>query len=188
MPRSRSVLVIGVGNAVRGDDAAGLEVARRLADLDRESGIEVRAHEGDGVGLLELWDGAEAIVLVDSACSGAVPGTIHRIDASSARVPVPLRPASTHALGVAEAIELARAMETLPSTVIVYGLEGSLYETGSSLSEHVAPAIDLAADAVRREALGLLSGHSASRSRSRGSRSALCSARGSGRTAADQRE
>jgi hydrogenase maturation protease len=152
----RSVVVIGIGNGLRGDDAAGLEVARRLADLNELAGIEVRSHEGDGVALLDLWDRAEAVVLVDSARAGGPPGTIHRIDASSVPVHVPLGAISSHAAGVAEAIELARALDMLPSRCLVYGLEGGSFEAGASLTASVAGVIDAASDAVRREALALV--------------------------------
>jgi hydrogenase maturation protease len=150
-----TTLVIGVGNALRGDDAAGLEVARRLADRGLPAGVELATHEGDGLGLLELWNGAEAVVLVDSVRSGDLPGTLHRIDASSHPVPLPLGGASTHALGVAEAIELARVMGTMPPKLIVYGVEGSRYETGAALSPTVAAAVALAATEVYRETLAL---------------------------------
>jgi hydrogenase maturation protease len=153
-----SVVVIGVGNALRGDDRAGLEVVRRLADLDSQIGITVHAHEGTSVALLDLWENAEAVVLVDGLRSNAAPGTITRIDATSEAIPVPLRGASSHAVGVAEAIELARALEILPPTVVVYGVEGASYAPGASLTESVAAAIGVAAGRVRREALELLTG------------------------------
>jgi hydrogenase maturation protease len=85
--------------------------------------------------------------------AGAPPGTIHRIDASSAPVPVALGATSSHAAEVAEAIELARALEMLPPTLIIYGLQGGCYETGAALTESVAAVIDAAVDAVRREAI-----------------------------------
>lgn len=156
MSRRVAVVVIGVGNRLRGDDGAGLEVAGRLGDLAGNGEIEVHAHEGEGIGLLELWDGAGAVVLADCMRSGAAPGTRRRIDVSSQPASVPLRGTSSHATGVAEAIELARALGTLPGTVIVYGVEGASFATGSGLSEAVAEAIGATSDAVRREALGLL--------------------------------
>ena len=150
------VVVIGVGNGMRGDDAVGLEVARRLADLNGQSGIAVLAHEGEGVTLLELWAGAGAVVLVDSVRSGAAPGTIVRIDACAAPVLVPLQRTSSHATGVAQAIEFARILGRLPATVIVYGIEGAAYSLGSALSEPVRVAVVAAARAVRDEALTLV--------------------------------
>jgi hydrogenase maturation protease len=149
------VVVIGVGNGIRGDDAAGLEVVRRLADLNGKRGIDVLAHEGDGMTLLELWEGADAVVLVDSVRSGAVPGTIVRIDAGVAPLPAQLHGTSSHATSVAQAIELARTLGRLPATVVVYGIEGTAYEPGSALSEPVLAAVAPAAEAVRDEALAL---------------------------------
>ncbi|HEY2160943.1 MAG TPA: hydrogenase maturation protease [Solirubrobacteraceae bacterium] len=150
--------MIGVGNALRGDDAVGLEVAGRLADLRREPGVEVRAYEGEGVGLIDLWEGAGAVVLIDCMRSGAAPGTVRRIDASSTAVRVPLRGTSSHATGVAEAIELARALGALPETVVVHGVEGASFATGAELSEAVAGALVQAEDAARAEVLRLLAG------------------------------
>ena len=150
-----AVVVIGVGNALRGDDAAGLEVARRLADLDRRGGVTVRAHEGEGLALLDLWAGADAVVLIDTTCSDAPPGEVRRIDATPAAVQLPPPPSSSHAVGVAEAIELGRALGSLPATVIVYGIEGQAFETGSQPSAAVLRAIESAAQSVRREALAL---------------------------------
>ena len=155
---SRAVVVIGIGNPFRGDDAAGLMAVQRMADLNREAGIEVLLHEGDGAALLELWTGAEAVVLVDTVRSGASPGTIHRVDASASPVPQPLSGISSHAVGVAQAIELSRALGSLPPQVLVCGVEGSSFETGAGLSGAVAATIERLADAVHSEAMSLAQG------------------------------
>lgn len=156
------VLVIGLGNWMRCDDGAGLEVVRRLAATD---GFAVRAHEGEAVGLLDLWAGSEAVVLVDAVHSGSPPGTIHRFDASSHPLQVTLQCASSHAIGPAEAIELARAMGTLPASVIFYGLQGAGFSAGTTMSPPVIGAISKLVELVRTEAQRL----AATCSRSRGS-------------------
>ncbi len=148
---ARSVVVIGIGNELRGDDAAGLIVARRLAARPPPEGVRVLAHDGEAIELLELWDGAEAAVLVDTVRSGAPAGAIHRIDASGMAVPAVLRRASSHTIGVAEAIELARVLERLPATVLVYGIEGDRFAAGAELSSQVAGALDELAESVALE-------------------------------------
>jgi hydrogenase maturation protease len=71
------VIVLGVGNPWRRDDGAGLAVARLLAGTP---GVEVLEREGEPASLIDAWDGADALWLVDAVSSGAVPGTLHRID------------------------------------------------------------------------------------------------------------
>lgn len=154
---SVAVAVIGVGNAEGGDDGAGLEAARLVSE---DRGLRVHAYDGEAIGLLDLWDGAEAVVVIDAAWSGAPPATIHRIDASVHEVPITLGRASSHAIGVLEAIELARALDRLPPRVILYGIEGARFDTGTGLSEEVASALEGLACAVRGEALALASGTS----------------------------
>ncbi len=147
------VVVIGVGNALRGDDAAGLEVARRLRRRATAAGILVREQEGEALGLLEQWDGVAAALLVDAIRSGAGAGTVHRLDASARPLPAELRgSSSTHAVGIGEAIELARALGRLPAHVVVYGVEGRCFSTGGGLSEEVAAAIGPLSEVVLSEA------------------------------------
>lgn len=151
----RNVVVIGIGNQLRGDDGAGLEAARRVRDCELSTSITVHLHEGDAVGLLSLWDKADAALLIDAVRSGAPPGTIHRLDASHAPLPSPVRQASSHTLGIAEAIELARALGTLPPTIRVYGIEGGRFEAGAELTIRIASALDTLVRELRVEALRL---------------------------------
>jgi hydrogenase maturation protease len=158
-PRSgqpRPVVVIGVGNALRGDDAAGLEAVRLLRARAEGAPIAVREQEGETLGLLERWAGAGAAVLLDAVRSGAEPGTIHRVDVSSQPIPARLRSSSsTHMVGLGEAIELARALGRLPGRTILYGLEGLCFDAGSGLSAELRAALPAFADAAFREACGL---------------------------------
>jgi len=81
---------------------------------------------------------------------------VHRLDLSTEPVPGALRTSSsTHAVGLVEAIELARALARLPPRVLVYGVEGVRFETGAVLSRDVDAAIEPLTDAVRAEAAAL---------------------------------
>jgi hydrogenase maturation protease len=147
-------VVIGVGNALRCDDAAGLHVARRLRTDPRAADIEVREMEGEALGLLDVWEGADAVVIVDAVRSGASPGMIHRIRADVESLPATLRGStSTHAFGLREAIELARALGRLPARVVIYGVEGRDFLAGTDISPEVEAAIDGLAERLWREVL-----------------------------------
>ncbi len=133
-------MVIGIGNPDRGDDAAGLEVARLLRQR-LPGGVEVSQHAGDAAALLERLDGVAAAVLVDACVSGAPAGTVLRIDAAAAALPRWGGSASTHGLGLGEAIELARALGRLPMRCIVYAIEGQSFALGAPLSPPISKAV-----------------------------------------------
>lgn len=149
------VVVIGVGNSYRRDDAAGLLAARRAAQL-LPAGVSVLEEEGEPTLLLGRWRAAESVVLIDAVTSGARPGTVHPIDAAAGPVPSKLFAVSTHAMSLAEAIELARALGALPPRIVVYGIEGENFEAGTALSPQVAAAVEEAARLVTAEARQLL--------------------------------
>jgi hydrogenase maturation protease len=147
------VLVIGVGNALASDDAVGLLVARRLRSDAERAGFEVREHEGDVAGLLELWRGAPAVVLIDALHGAGPPGALRRLDGSHEPLPVQLRgSSSTHHLGIAEGVELARVLGRLPARLVLYGIEGACFGAGEGLSREVRAAVEPAARAVLEEA------------------------------------
>jgi hydrogenase maturation protease len=142
--------VIGMGNLYRRDDAAGLVVAQRLRQ-EAPGHVWVIEHEGEPTALLEAWKGAHAVVVIDAVFSGAEAGTIHRLDAHAARIPQELFRYSTHAVSVAEAIELARALGQLPPKLVVYGIEGKDFAAGVGLSPEVESRVGELAERVLQE-------------------------------------
>ena len=140
--RTLLTLVVGVGNRWRGDDAAGLEVARRIRE--RTAVLEARELEADASALLELWSGHTDVGVVDAALTGSPPGTVRVFRGEREPLPVRLR-SSTHAFGVADAIELARALGRLPPRLDVYAIEGVDFGLGRPLSPAVERAVDLLA-------------------------------------------
>ncbi len=140
-------MVVAVGNAFRSDDGAGLAVAERLQGRLPES-VRIVSCELEPSRLIDACEGAASAFVVDAVESGAVPGTLHRFDASRDALPVRLFRSSTHAFGVGDAIELARALGRLPERVVVYGIEGSVFAAGEGLTEPVDAAVDAAVRAV----------------------------------------
>lgn len=145
-----SRIVIGVGNSYRGDDAAGLVLARRLRERVPE-GVRVLELEDETTDLLEAWRGAERVALVDAVSSGNTPGTIHRFRAEAGPLPSPFFRLSTHAVNVAETIELARVLHQLPAQLVVYGIEGKEFQAGTGLSPEVEGALGAVMEQVLHE-------------------------------------
>ncbi|HVB79379.1 MAG TPA: carbamoyltransferase HypF [Candidatus Binataceae bacterium] len=114
------IRIIGIGSPF-GDDAAGLEVARMLAGLPPPN-CEVLAADRPGAMLVDLLEGADAVILIDAVRSGAPPGTIHEftfdeLDRCATRL------VSSHDLGVAAAIGLAHKLGRAPAVGTVIGIE-----------------------------------------------------------------
>jgi hydrogenase maturation protease len=139
-PSEAKVLVIGVGNPLRGDDAAGVQAAKLIRDLNHPS-IHVIEHDGEGASLTEAWTGGHMVIVVDAASSNSPPGTIYRFDAT--QQPLPEKPfqRSTHAFGLYEAVELSRALNRLPRRLIIYGIRVKSLEIGASLSDEVGKSV-----------------------------------------------
>jgi hydrogenase maturation protease len=133
------VVVIGVGTGYRHDDAAGLEVARRVRAA-APVGVDVREHEGEPAGLIEAWEGASVAYVVDAVRGTGGAGTIHRLEAGDG-IPDQPRRDSTHALALGEAVALARALDRLPARLVVIGIEGSDFSAGEGLSQPVTAAV-----------------------------------------------
>ena len=142
--------VIAVGNPWRADDGAGAQVVRRLAGRVPD---DVRLIElgGEPAELLDAWDGLGAVVVVDAVRTGGAPGTVHCFDASRAPLPARTGSASTHGLGLADALELGRALGRLPARVVVVGIEAGEDQTAGGLSPPVQDAIEEASARVLAE-------------------------------------
>jgi hydrogenase maturation protease len=142
--------VICVGNRLRGDDAAGLEVARLLRGT-LPNDVHITEREGEPTALIDAWDGADALWVVDAVTSASAAGTVHRLEAGDQPLPPDPFRASTHHVSLAETVELARVLGRLPARTVVYGIEGGSFAIGEPLTPAVAAAAVAVADAIREE-------------------------------------
>jgi hydrogenase maturation protease len=150
----RRVTLIGLGNPLRQDDAAGPEVAHRVqaavpADIDV---LELR---DDPIALLDAWNGADLAVVVDTVRTGAAPGTVHRLDLHG-RMAVPDRRDrhSSHTLALGDLIELAGTLDRLPRRMVIIAIEGGELGHGIGLTMPVRAAVETVVGTVLREFAG----------------------------------
>lgn len=134
------VLIIGVGNPDRGDDVAGLAVARALTS-HVPSNVTIRESSGDGAALLSDWQGFDVVILIDATPPAGRAGCIRRFDAGEQPLPANFFTDSTHAFGVAQGVEMARALGMLPPKLIIYGVEGRDFAIGTPMSGEISDAI-----------------------------------------------
>jgi hydrogenase maturation protease len=144
------MLILGVGNEFRGDDAVGLRIARRLREVLPQ--VRIRESNGNLSELVDCLSSEDEVIVIDAVCSGAACGTIHRLNPQNESLPLECFRGSTHAFGVAEAVELCRSMGQLPARILVYGIEGTNFAIGSAMSSGVAQAIHEVTAEIAEEA------------------------------------
>ncbi|MEW6657737.1 MAG: hydrogenase maturation protease [Thermodesulfobacteriota bacterium] len=146
------ILIIGIGNIFRGDDAAGLAAARLLREMQLP-GVKVLELDGDISALAEGWQGAQRVVVIDAVASQSEAGRIFRFAAHGEPLPRKLFATccSCHAFGLAEQIEIARSLQQLPPSLMVYGLEGQDFMLGSGLSPEVQEALPRLVAQIRQD-------------------------------------
>lgn len=142
-----SIKVIGIGNPDRGDDAAGRLVASKLRGR-LPSDVELLERSEDAATLLDDWEPDDDIIVIDAVRSGSPPGTVHRLDPAKGRLPDPTGVTSSHALGLATALELARSLGRLPRSMMVFGIEARAFEIGAEPTSEVVEAAEQVAAAV----------------------------------------
>jgi hydrogenase maturation protease len=147
--------VIGVGNVLRGDDAVGIhavEGLRAAAERDRRL-LPARTLLVDGgtlgLDLLRTIREAGAVVFVDAAHLGAVPGTV-RVLRGEDLIGAAAAPAG-EAGAVGELVAVARVLGWLPEDVSLVAIEAGDVTPGLALSPPVGAAVERAMQAVRTE-------------------------------------
>lgn len=172
-PAAQPIAVIGVGNEFRGDDGVGWSVVTCLCDRlrrDPPPGVALHTCDGEPARLLSLWQGAEISIVIDAARTGATErvGRVQRF-VLDGTLPQPEPGAtSSHGLGLAAAVELARVLGRLPRILIVYAVEGGEFGLGRGLSPAVSAAVGPTTRRVEREvrSFALAAGRAARRRRS----------------------
>ena len=154
--------VIGIGQTLRGDDAAGIEAVRRwerlYADTAQRADLRVQYSELPGLGLLDLLDGFDAAVLVDAVSSAAAGGQVYRLDPDQLES-FGVGGKTAHGWGIAETLQIDRQVQPArPTRVRLVGIEAAQVEMGAPLSPAVEATLPAACQAIEEEVQALLAG------------------------------
>lgn len=145
--RDRRPLVIGIGNRLRGDDGVGPMVVDLVRARHGDT-VATVVVEGDLSDLAMRWHPDRDVVVVDAMVGGRQPGTIAVLDGLAAISPRSDGPLSSHGVGLADAIALARAIDRLPRVLTVVAIEGAAFQHGQPLSDAVRAAGPMAVDRI----------------------------------------
>lgn len=146
----RRVVVVGVGNAFRRDDGVGLAVLA-AARPSLPPGVTAVESDGEPTRMLDAWNDAEVVVVVDAVRADAPAGTIHHFELDDAARVTSRASGGTHGLGLGEAARLGATLGRLPARVIVVGIEPADLDDGPGLSVPVAAVVPEAVRVLVRE-------------------------------------
>lgn len=139
LERLPRIAIIGIGNPLRSDDAAGLRVARALREFALETGdvLIIEAGHAPENRTAELREFAPDIVLfIDAAAMGERPGTIRLISEED----IDGMSASTHSLPLSM---LARYLTLeLNCQALLLGIQAGSNEIGETVHANVLEAVD----------------------------------------------
>lgn len=143
------IVVIGIGNPYRGDDAIGWAVVEALS---KKSAIHTLKLRGDIVELMDVFVKYPSVYIVDACSSDKDPaGTFQRIDVHRQPLWVENNQTSTHGFSVSQAVALAKNLDELPARLIIYAISGDNFSMCEKISPPVAQAIDKVVQAILNE-------------------------------------
>ena len=135
------MLVIGIGNTMRRDDGVGIVTVERLATRIAPDTADIVTMDGESTRLIEAWAASDRAVVVDAMRSGELAGSVRRIEVGRDALPSWAPGASSHHAGLAEAVDLGRALDRLPEHLVIYGVEVHDVSAGEGLSPAVENAV-----------------------------------------------
>jgi hydrogenase maturation protease len=164
--KTMRILIAGVGNVLRGDDAFGIEVLRCLQESPAMEGVSFFESGIAGISLVqELMDGFDALIIVDALDRGAEPGRVFILQPDEvllARGATYRESTDLHQADPEAVLRMAHAIGVLPPRVWIVGCQAiGCDDLGAPLSEAVAHAVPIAVDRVRKivEQLGSKEAH-----------------------------
>jgi hydrogenase maturation protease len=128
--RTKRILIACIGNIFLGDDAFGVEVARRLMNRQYPEGVQVRDFGIRGIDLAyAMLDDYDALVLVDAVPRGSPPGTLYLIEPDltgmnpEKGVEAGITALDNHSMDPVKVLAYARTLGARPIRTLVVGCE-----------------------------------------------------------------
>jgi len=134
-------LILGIGNKFRSDDGAGVVAAEKVKQLGMDK-FDVKILDGEGSEIMEAWKDYDDVIIIDAVQKNGSAGKIHEINANDMVLKSDFFNYSSHAFGLAEAINVAKVMDKLPKFLIVYGIEGDHFQFDTKLTAKVEKAVN----------------------------------------------
>lgn len=144
----RHVLVLGLGNRLRGDDAAGPLLLQALQGSPLAQQAQLVDGGTVGLALLPHVEDAAALVAVDAARFGAEPGTVRVFEGDAMDHLLQGRKHSAHEVALADLLAAAALTGRLPAHRALVAVQPATTELALEPTPCVAAALPGMGDAV----------------------------------------
>jgi len=133
-------LILGLGNPILSDDAAGLQAARRLYDLLGGKDVDLVEAAVAGLQTVQLLSGYDRAVVIDVVQDEARVGEVWRLDTEELEN---VSATSSHGIGLGQALRLARLMGLpVPGQILIYAIAAADTQTfGETLTPQLTKAL-----------------------------------------------
>jgi hydrogenase maturation protease len=140
--RTARILIAGIGNIFLGDDAFGVEVARRLAARILPPGVRVVDFGIRGLDLTyALLEDYDRVILVDAVQRGGKPGALYLIEPVTDKAGA----METHEMAPAKVLAAAKAMGAALANVVIVGCEPESFGSEDEPQMGLSRAVEAAA-------------------------------------------
>jgi len=143
-----SVLVLGIGNLLIGDEGVGcLTVEELNRRYDLPPSVECVDGGTAGFELLNILDSKEHVILIDALRDDRPPGTVIMVEGE--QVPRAFHARTTpHQLGICDVLAAAQLTDIMPRHLTLYGIEPKQLDVGIGLSPEVQAGMEKTIRAV----------------------------------------
>lgn len=153
LSQSPSMIIIGLGNPILGDDGFGWVVASELETqlASRNLRVEIEYASLGGLSLMERLIGYDGAILIDTIRLGQKPaGTLYSIPLAELPDYSAGHTASSHDTTLRAAIQMGRSLGAhLPDKIWVVGVESkNTYDFSEELSPEIAAEVQVAVQCI----------------------------------------
>lgn len=142
MPNT-ALKIIAVGNSFYGDDGIGETILLALKDIPEMQDIPLISGATDALGLIDHFANTDHVIIIDAAQMGYEPGTVKTFDETLAKLTIRQDHISLHGFSIADTIELARQIDSLPKKITIIGIEPEQLKINTGISLSVQKAVPI---------------------------------------------
>lgn len=144
------LIILGLGNPLFQDEGLGVHVIHQLMHEEMNNRIELIDGGTDGLGLLEIVERADYLIIVDAIDGNLTAGTVKKLDAS--QIPLIItKKLSPHQFSFQEVLALAHLRNKVPQKMILIGVQPKSLDWGTELTREVAAVVPVIINLIYKE-------------------------------------